>query len=135
MCPPTDTSAAALTGDCARLGADVVSYSFILTCTDYSLPVSRRTAKNSGHYREMVSGRCGQLRQRARIQRSEAAYYRPGRSPACSPQAHAQSVRRERNQKRKSDCVKPASCTFCSNMLVSADTDVWMRTSLPTCSM
>ena len=33
-----------LTDACARLGADVVRYSFIAgTCTPYSLPVSRRT--------------------------------------------------------------------------------------------
>src|SRR5215471_9100823 len=39
--------AAAFAGDRARLGVDVDRYSFI---TDYSLPVSRRTAKDSGHY-------------------------------------------------------------------------------------
>ena len=42
--------AVALTGDRARLVVDVDRYSSYWTCTDYSLPVSRRTAKDSGHY-------------------------------------------------------------------------------------
>src|SRR5215467_15164684 len=41
--------AAAFAGDRARLVVDVDRYSFSYrACTDYSLPVSRRTAKDSG---------------------------------------------------------------------------------------
>ena len=48
---PCRRFAVALTDDRARLGADAVRYSSSYrTCTDYSLPVSRRTAKKSGHY-------------------------------------------------------------------------------------
>src|SRR5262245_41957140 len=43
---------AAVLTDCdARLGADrIATPSSYRTCTDCSLPVSRRTAKDSGHY-------------------------------------------------------------------------------------
>ena len=59
MCSSTDASPPP-TGDCARLEADVVSYSFIVSdlyCTDYSLPVSRRALRKIRDYSLSVSRR------------------------------------------------------------------------------
>ena len=56
MRSPADASPPPSRTTTARLGADVDRYSFMRrTCTVYSLPVSRRTAKDSGHYRTTLS--------------------------------------------------------------------------------